>query len=646
MPPLSLDRLTEAQLEELAVQLLVADKGSAVKHSDRIPGALGAGVVMYDFGDSGRWIIKCKTDSEALPAAILQLPSYKQIHQADHALLVTTKQVPLSLRKEVAEPLGVEVWDRLVLQLKLSTHPEVTRARARSTRASGGETRMRALELHNFRGIRDMQIEFADPVTLLVGLNGAGKSAILEALAKLLSWPARRIFDRTGGMHFGEYDIHDEASESWINLEAVLEGTLARWSLRGHRSRANQSSLLDLKQAVQPIRDALKESPEASIPLFVYYPVNRAVLDIPRRVRKSEKLSQSMAHDAALGGGEREFRRFFSWFRQREDVENEHRSRKRGGYRDPQLVAVRRAVESIMPGFKDLRIQRTPMRMLVRKDERDLVIDQLSDGEKCLLAMTGDLARRLALANPAMKDPLQARGIVLIDEIDLHLHPTWQRQVIPALAGTFPHCQFVASTHSPQVIGSVQQESVKLLEDGRLVEKLSGGERSRRQIHPVLPGDDLSPGKEAREEATPGARPGQPFPRRRQAAEIETKGQIIRSVRRKRWRDTGHDPRLQRRAARPATAQPRVTLRTPRASSRGSRRLRRSPWSTMTSSSTEPPQPSAFLSSLHQVARSSAPRPSFSMHVASLPPRPLRSMRTTARAGPLGSRGGPAGLAG
>lgn len=471
MPPLALDRLTEAQLEELAAQLLVADKGPGARYSARPPGARGAGVVLYDFDDSGRWAIECKTDSEALLATILQLPSHQRILQADHALLVTTREVSLSLRKD-ARRLGVTVWDRGILQKKLERHPAIASEYARSTKSSGGETRVRALELHNFRGIRDMHIEFAGSVTLLVGLNGAGKSAILEALAKLLSWPARRIFDRPGGMHFGEYDIHDEASESWLYLEAVLEGTLARWSLRGHRSRGNRSRLLDLKQAVQPIRDTLEETPEAAVPLFVYYPVNRAVLDIPRRVRKSEKLSQSLAHDAALGGGEREFRRFFSWFRQREDIENERRSRKRGGYRDPQLVAVRRAVESIMPGFSDLRIQRTPMRMLVRKGPRDLVVDQLSDGEKCLLAMTGDLARRLALANPAMKDPLQARGIVLIDEIDLHLHPTWQRQVIPALTNTFPHCQFVASTHSPQVIGSVQQESVKLLEDGRLVEKL------------------------------------------------------------------------------------------------------------------------------------------------------------------------------
>lgn len=288
MPPLALDRLTGAQLEELAAQLLVADKGPGARYSARTPGAHGAGVVLYEFGDSGRWAIECKTDSEALLATILQLPSHQRILQADHALLVTTREVSLSLLED-ARRLGVTVWDRGILQKKLERHPAIASEYARSTKSSGGETRVRALELHNFRGIRDMHIEFAGSVTLLVGLNGAGKSAILEALARLLSWPARRIFDRPGGMHFGEYDIHDEASESWLYLEAVLEGTLARWSLRGHRSRGNQSNLLDLKQAVQPIRDALKQSPEASVPLFVYYPVNRAVLDIPRRVRKSEK---------------------------------------------------------------------------------------------------------------------------------------------------------------------------------------------------------------------------------------------------------------------------------------------------------------------------------------------------------------------
>ena len=93
-----------------------------------------------------------------------------------------------------------------------------------------------------------------------------------------------------------------------------------------------------------------------------------------------------------------------------------------------------------------------------------LEIDQLSDGEKCLLAMAGDLGRRLALANPQLGDPLSAEAVVLIDEIELHLHPGWQRMVVERLRQTFPHCQFILTTHSPQVLSQIPTESVILLE--------------------------------------------------------------------------------------------------------------------------------------------------------------------------------------
>ena len=102
--------------------------------------------------------------------------------------------------------------------------------------------------------------------------------------------------------------------------------------------------------------------------------------------------------------------------------------------------------------------------MTVKKQDRELNVNQLSDGEKCLLAMVGDLARRLAIANPGLDDPLLGDGIVLIDEIELHLHPRWQRDIIPALKKTFPNCQFIVTTHSPQVISHVQPEGVFILE--------------------------------------------------------------------------------------------------------------------------------------------------------------------------------------
>ena len=104
--------------------------------------------------------------------------------------------------------------------------------------------------------------------------------------------------------------------------------------------------------------------------------------------------------------------------------------------------------------------------MVVDKSGEELRVDQLSDGEKCTLAMVGDLARRIAIANPALGDPLAGEGVVLIDEVDLHLHPGWQRHVVSALEETFPNCQFLVSTHSPQIVSHVAPERIWLLERG------------------------------------------------------------------------------------------------------------------------------------------------------------------------------------
>jgi predicted ATP-binding protein involved in virulence len=79
------------------------------------------------------------------------------------------------------------------------------------------------------------------------------------------------------------------------------------------------------------------------------------------------------------------------------------------------------------------------------------------------MALVGDLARRMALANPVADKPLEGKGIILIDEIDLHIHPKWQRMIIPNLKRVFPNCQFLISTHSPHVITHVPPESLFLL---------------------------------------------------------------------------------------------------------------------------------------------------------------------------------------
>jgi predicted ATP-binding protein involved in virulence len=130
---------------------------------------------------------------------------------------------------------------------------------------------------------------------------------------------------------------------------------------------------------------------------------------------------------------------------------------------DPQLEAVRNALSRLLPDFSNFTVRRSPLRMEVEKNGKCLTVNQLSGGELNLIAMIGDLARRMAIANPDSTKPLLGSGIVLIDEIDLHLHPNWQRTIVPKLLDVFPNCQFIISTHSPHVITHVQPESLFLL---------------------------------------------------------------------------------------------------------------------------------------------------------------------------------------
>ena len=214
---------------------------------------------------------------------------------------------------------------------------------------------------------------------------------------------------------------------------------------------------------IEKLRTQVEASSQANLPLAVHYPVNRAVLDIPLEIADESQFKQIDAYEQALTGGRIDFKSFFEWFRNREDLENELRVNN-SDYQDSQLTAVRQAIHSLLPGFENLRVRRSPLRMTVEKQGQELIIDQLSDGEKCLLAMVGDLARRLAIANPGLPDPLQGDGVVLIDEFELHLHPQWQRQMVPALTKTFPSCQFIVTTHSPQVVSHVKPEGIYLLE--------------------------------------------------------------------------------------------------------------------------------------------------------------------------------------
>jgi hypothetical protein len=144
------------------------------------------------------------------------------------------------------------------------------------------------------------------------------------------------------------------------------------------------------------------------------------------------------------------------------------------------LRAVCAAAQRFLPDCKELRAEKDDKdrsRLLVTKGGLQLDVRQLSDGERGMLALVLDLSQRLSQANPDLDDPVHdGAAVVLIDELDMHMHPLWQRQVMSLLTGTFPRCQFIATTHSPQIIGEAQPERIILLqaEEGRIVPRRCG----------------------------------------------------------------------------------------------------------------------------------------------------------------------------
>lgn len=159
------------------------------------------------------------------------------------------------------------------------------------------------------------------------------------------------------------------------------------------------------------------------------------------------------------------FEIFSKWFNEMENLENELRLSDNIEYRHPSLLATRRATYSLLgEGYEDLTFKRKIEKMTIKKSGREIALELLSDGEKSLLAMVAHLSRKLAEYNPDLGNPLEASALVLIDEIELHLHPAWQRMIIPRLTQTFPNCQFIITTHSPQVLSHVDPECIHILD--------------------------------------------------------------------------------------------------------------------------------------------------------------------------------------
>jgi predicted ATP-binding protein involved in virulence len=317
------------------------------------------------------------------------------------------------------------------------------------------------VSLKNFRGIQEAEIAIEGKCAIFFGINGSGKSTILKAVNLLFSNIINKIVSNRfkQGVNIEIIDITNGQKtatvEATFSFGSDKKITYHRVMNRGNRKLTHSpKDLVEIKQ----VFDALYLSPESkTMPVFINYGVNRLVLQVPLRITKKHEFDKLSAFEKAIES-KIDFRTFFEWFRNQEDIENAIKvANKDFTYKDKPLTAVKKAVRSLLGDIDDIRVQRRPLSMEVERDKKFLKIEQLSDGEKCTLALIGDIARRLALANPHSENSNNGSGIVLIDEIELHMHPTWQRRIPKALADVFPNIQFIITTHSPQILGEADE---------------------------------------------------------------------------------------------------------------------------------------------------------------------------------------------
>ena len=308
--------------------------------------------------------------------------------------------------------------------------------------------KVRELTVTNFRGFAgERRFELSDRFTVIAGINGRGKSSLLDGLALLLARLLRALsLSASSGRTISANDVHAGQAEAALAMQVLCAGIPVKYDVAfspsSKRVRARGLASAVREQIRKNYGDPTREDDQA--PVAVYFTTDRAGYRLPRSLPSELPTGQRLAHHGALSNRMVDYRDFMAryqlWVRQQ----------------SAELAAFNELLGKFLDGFSDVAVEEEPLRLTVKKAGARISLQQLSDGERAFIALLGDLVRRLALANPGMPNPLEGHGVVLIDELELHLHPRWQREVVEKLRTSFPNIQFIATTHSPFIIQSLR----------------------------------------------------------------------------------------------------------------------------------------------------------------------------------------------
>lgn len=371
------------------------------------------------------------------------------------------------------------------------------------------ELQIRELKLKNFRCFEELTINFSTPYTVLIGINGSGKSSVLDALRIFLDSFSNSVkLNQVHDISFAIYDLTILPSD--VRREVMLNGSVLEpfpkyptsisgiiedrdcntisWQNTSTKYKDVESKInLESKQLVEYLNN-LKErfinGENVILPLITHYGTNRRWVAKERNEEKivnrefipaEYQVLRLKGYSNCLTASIFHLEVMRSWFARMLLIERKKPV--------PEFQAVKTAIANCYKNINDSK-KLQDVAIDYDAEAEDIEIQQtftddkseilplycLSDGAKSILAIAADIAYRMAVLNPHLlgKVTEETDGIVLIDEIDMHLHPSWQRKVIDSLHKTFPKVQFIFTTHSPTVLTNVPKENIRILNNGEI----------------------------------------------------------------------------------------------------------------------------------------------------------------------------------
>ncbi|MGM0522284.1 MAG: AAA family ATPase [Pseudomonadota bacterium] len=344
--------------------------------------------------------------------------------------------------------------------------------------------KLKQIELDNFRNFSRFETTLDERLTVLVARNGQGKTSVLDGLAILLG-SFVGSFDMGKGRHIersdARYRRQGEDAEQEQQYPVRVAGTVAGLAddetyivreLNGPKSRTTIKDAACLTQYGKMLMQQVRDFDTVTLPLVSYYGTGR-LWKTHKNLKRKAVLSESrtLGYEDCLSSASN-YLQLQEWMSKATLAVLQHQERtpEKPSRLVGQLNAVLRSVDMVLEaeGWSGIHYSLAYEELAMQQEGQGILpVSQLSDGVRTIVSMIADMAWRCAKLNPhlgaeaAQKTP----GIVLIDEVDLHLHPAWQQRVIQSLQITFPNMQFIVTTHSPQVLTTVSRECIRLLEN-------------------------------------------------------------------------------------------------------------------------------------------------------------------------------------